>query len=85
VSSLLKPGGYFIGITPDSSMIWYVTVIAMVISFVEKMFCSSCFVFVTPIHRLLSTLCFLRRNLLMLMLFVVYVEDLGAQLKRFDS
>lgn len=22
MSSLLKPGGYFIGITPDSSMIW---------------------------------------------------------------
>lgn len=28
VSSLLKPGGYFFGITPDSSTIWYVTVIA---------------------------------------------------------
>jgi len=23
VSSLLKPGGYFLGITPDSSTIWY--------------------------------------------------------------
>lgn len=23
VSSLLKPGGYFFGITPDSSTIWY--------------------------------------------------------------
>ncbi|KAK3031297.1 hypothetical protein RJ639_037309 [Escallonia herrerae] len=26
VSSLLKPGGYFLGITPDSSTIWYVIV-----------------------------------------------------------
>lgn len=25
VSSLLKPGGYFLGITPDSSTIWYGT------------------------------------------------------------
>lgn len=25
VSSLLKPGGYFLGITPDSSTIWYET------------------------------------------------------------
>lgn len=25
VSSLLKPGGYFFGITPDSSTIWYGT------------------------------------------------------------
>lgn len=34
VSSLLKPGGYFLGITPDSSTIWY-----------EKSDCQSCFFF----------------------------------------
>lgn len=27
VSSLLKPGGYFFGITPDSSTIWYEIVV----------------------------------------------------------
>nr|XP_016498311.1 PREDICTED: mRNA cap guanine-N7 methyltransferase 2-like isoform X1 [Nicotiana tabacum] len=30
VSSLLKPGGYFLGITPDSSTIWYETKNCMV-------------------------------------------------------
>ena len=65
VLSLLKAGGYFIGITPDSSMIWYGIVIGAVICSHEEMF-------VDPVAfcicRLLCTLCFLRANLPMLML-----------------
>ena len=50
-SSLLKPGGYFIGITPDSSMIWYGTVITVIISLLEKMFSSSYFVLLLQFIR----------------------------------
>jgi len=35
VSSLLKPGGYFFGITPDSSTIWYEMVIVVDLLFLE--------------------------------------------------
>jgi len=82
VLSLLKAGGYFIGITRDSSVIWYGIVIAAVICSLEKMFID---LVVFCIHRLLCTLCLLRANLPMLMLFMVYVEDVGAQLKFFNS
>jgi hypothetical protein len=35
VSSLLKPGAYFFGITPDSSTIWYEMMIAVDLLFLE--------------------------------------------------
>lgn len=43
VSSLLKPGGYFLGITPDSSTIWYGTSLSK--AYYSPVFsCTLCFI-----------------------------------------
>lgn len=44
VSSLLKPGGYFLGITPDSSTIWYGTSLSKAYYYSLVFSCTLCFI-----------------------------------------